>query len=415
MSDKIKITAPALLTGSPALPSSKSESNRALMIHHYSKGRVAIENLSEASDTKILSELLSGQMEVLNAKDAGTTFRFMATMLGLSGKSSILTGSDRMKKRPVGILVDALVTLGAKIEYLENPGFPPLKFSGFEWSGVERIEVDANISSQYISSLMMAAPTLPQGLTISLTNTISSLPYLEMTWDLMKQAGIDGTFKNNLIVIPNQDYVPGILKVESDWSAAGYWFAMAALSPSGSSVFLPGLRKNSIQGDARIGELIHLWGVQKTSTDSGFQIEKEFSFMPSQVSIDFLDIPDLGQTLMVLCPLTGTEARFTGLQSLAIKETNRLLAVKTELRKIGIEMDINEEAGTCYIPGKQEIRIHEPSFETYEDHRMAMALSLVSLARSGEPILIHEPSVVKKSYPGFWEDLKKAGFSVELV
>jgi 3-phosphoshikimate 1-carboxyvinyltransferase len=396
------------VSGTALLPASKSESNRALMIRAYSGNLVEIRNLSEAADTEILSEQLNGTNPEYNAKDAGTTFRFLTSYLAFSNKEATLIGSERMKQRPIRLLVDALKTLGSQIEYLEKDGFPPIRFKPFEWSGKSEIAIDATISSQYISSLMMAAPTLPEGLTIHLLNDIASLPYLKMTWALMQQAGIKGEFSNRTIIIPNQQYNPCILDIESDWSAASYFYGMVALSEEHSTLFLPGLKKDSLQGDAIIQHIAVHWGINTRFEKDGAWIERKSATIPKKLEIDCLGFPDLGQTLIVMCSLSGTEAEFSGLQSLAIKETNRLLAMKTELKKISVHIDINESLGTCTIPGDQKPIVQNPIFEIYEDHRMAMALSMVGVKNS--PIKIKKPEVVRKSFPGFWASIATCGF-----
>jgi len=414
MSNSVSIKSPSgLLQGSPVLPASKSESNRALMINHYSGGSVSIENLSNARDTRTLSRLLNQNESLYDAQDAGTTFRFLTSMLACGGNGSILTGSERMQQRPIRILVDALRKIGCSIEYLEKEGFPPLSFKSFVWNGNSEIEIDATISSQYISSLMMAAPTLPNGLKILLKDSISSLPYLKMTWNLMEQCGIQGTFNDQTFTIPAQKYSKSILEVESDWSAASYWFGMGILSKRGCDVFLVGLKMDSLQGDSEIHKIAKLWGLETQFSESGARIQRPQSGLkPEFLELNFQAFPDLAQTIIVICALSGTEAKFTGLQSLAIKETNRLLALKIELAKISIHIEIDEKSGYCFVPGKQTASISEPiTFQTYDDHRMAMALSLVSMVLD-ENIQISEPIVVQKSYPLFWDALKSCNFIV---
>jgi 3-phosphoshikimate 1-carboxyvinyltransferase len=400
------------VSGVANLPSSKSESNRALMIRAYSGNLVEIRHLSEAADTKTLSEQLKETDTEYNAKDAGTTFRFLTSYLAFSQKETTLTGSDRMKQRPIRLLVDALRTLGCQIEYLENDGFPPIRFQPFEWSGKSEIAIDATISSQYISSLMMAAPTLPSGLSIHLLNDIASLPYLKMTWALMQKAGIKGEFSARTINIPHQPYNPCFLDVESDWSAASYFYGMVALSKAPSSLFLPGLKEDSLQGDSVIRHVATHWGIETRFEKDGAWIERKSTIIPKKLELDFLGFPDLGQTLIVMCALSGTEAEFTGLQSLSIKETNRLVAMKSELLKISIHIETDEIKGTCRIAGNQKPVVQNTFFETYEDHRMAMALSLVAVANS--PIRIEEPEVVRKSFPGFWASLANCGFETSV-
>jgi 3-phosphoshikimate 1-carboxyvinyltransferase len=254
---------------------------------------------------------------------------------------------------------------------------------------------------------MMAAPILPEGLTIHLENEIASLPYLKMTWALMQQAGINGEFSNRTIFIPNQTYNPGVLFVESDWSAASYFYGMVALAEKPSGLFLSGLKKSSLQGDAVIQHFAKNWGIDTRFEENGAWIERKTLTKPDLLKQDFLGCPDLGQTLIVICALSGTESEFSGLQSLAIKETNRLLAIQKELSKISVVIHTDVSKGTCRIPGNQKIHIQNPIFDTYGDHRMAMALSMIS---SISPVRIRNPEVVRKSFPGFWKAISQCGF-----
>jgi len=394
-------------SGPASLPSSKSESNRALMIRAYSGNNVEIRNLSDGEDTTTLLDVLNGTYSEYNAKDAGTTFRFLTSYLAFSQKETILTGSERMKQRPIRLLVDALKTLGCQIDYLKGVGFPPIRFKPFEWSGKSDVSIDATISSQYISSLMMAAPTLPEGLTIHLLNNIASLPYLNMTWALLQQAGIKGAFSNGTISIQKQPYKTCTIEIESDWSAASYFYGILALLNEPSKLFLPGLNENSLQGDAIIQVIARNWDIESRFEEGGVWIERKSIMKPYSLELNMLGFPDLGQTLIVMCSLSGTEAYFTGLQSLSIKETNRLKAMKTELAKISLVVETDESSGTCFIPGNQKAVFDNPVFDTYQDHRMAMALSMIAANSS---VIIKEPDVVRKSFPGFWTSIETCGF-----
>jgi len=401
------------LKGSPVLPTSKSESNRALILNLFSGGKLQISNLSNAKDTRILQKLAANQSEIFDAGDAGTSFRFMTAYLGVRGKEAVLTGSERMKERPIALLVDALRKLGAKIEYIGNEGYPPLKFSGFKDSGLSEIEIDATVSSQYISALMMAGPSLPNGIKIYLLgDVVASWPYLELTWNQMQKVGISGDFSQKLIAIPNQEFKATAISIESDWSAVAYWYAMLALSPEKTNFSLANLFKGSFQGDSAIQPIFEKWGIKSSFSENYLVIEKkENSKINGCLELDFLNIPDQGQTFIALCAATGIEAYFTGLQSLAIKETNRLLAMKTELKKIGVEIEINEKEGTCFIAGNQKLMEPSQAFETYKDHRMAMALSIFAIVFK-DGIVIENPDVVEKSYPDFWKELEKVGFEI---
>ena len=380
------------------------------MLRQYSKGLLTIYNLSDARDTRILESLLASESTVLNAKDAGTTFRFLTSYLAISGRKCTLTGSDRMKHRPIGDLVYSLQLLGAHIEYLEKEGFPPLKFNGFKWTGISSIDIDASVSSQFTSALMMAGPTLENGLIINFKGEgISSLPYIRMTHQLMAKMGIAIRFEENQITIPAQAFQPSSYTIESDWSAASYWYGIVAMANQ-SDIFLVNLRQDSLQGDSVIQTITENWGVRSTFEKDGVRIEKtERKSPPQKLELNFMDCPDLGQTVIALCAASGTGAFFTGLKSLAIKETNRLRAMKSELQKAGIAIEIDEKKGTCFIASGQTLREPTESFETYDDHRMAMALSLFALKF---PIRIKHPEVVDKSYPQFWKALQSAGFQI---
>jgi 3-phosphoshikimate 1-carboxyvinyltransferase len=398
---------------SPILPGSKSESNRALILKLVSGDKIEISNLSKAKDTVTLERFTRNQSEIFDAGDAGTTFRFFTAYMALTGKKGILTGSERMKERPIGILVDALVYLGAEIEYLERKGFPPLKFNGFYSNGKSEIEIDATISSQYISALMMAGPILPNGIKIILKgDTVASWPYLELTWNLMERLGIKGTFNKSWIYIPNQEFQKISLFIESDWSAAAYWYSFLAVSPIGTALTLNGLFENSFQGDSAIQSIYRNWGVSTKFNSGDVLISKEEDIKPDRCfEYDFCNIPDQGQTLIALCAATGVEARFSGLQSLAIKETNRLLAMQTELKKVGVKIEIDEKKGFCYVPGRQNLIEPNLPFKTYNDHRMAMSLSIFSnFFEKG--VSIENPEVVEKSYPDFWIELEKSGYEL---
>jgi 3-phosphoshikimate 1-carboxyvinyltransferase len=407
----LKFTGP--LQGSPILPASKSESNRALILNLFSGEKMKINNLSNAKDTRILQKLVENKTDVFDAGDAGTSFRFMTAYMAVCGKNAVLTGSERMKERPIQLLVDALRKLGADISYIGNEGYPPLQFNGFLPSGVSEIEIDGTVSSQYISALMMAGPCLPNGIIIKLLgDVVASWPYLELTWDLMQRIGIQGDFSPKLISIPNQEFQQTEVSIESDWSAAAYWYAMLALMPLESCLTLANLFKGSFQGDSAIQSVFENWGIKSSFSGQNLIIEKkENSKYEGLLELDFLNIPDQGQTIIALCAATGVEAYFTGLQSLAIKETNRLLAMKTELKKIGIEIEINEKEGTCYIAGNQKLIKPNSAFSTYKDHRMAMALSIFAIVFE-EGIEIENPDVVEKSYPDFWRELALAEFEI---
>lgn len=324
-----------------ALPSSKSESNRALIIQAFAGGELL--NLAEARDTQTMMRLLKSEQKELNVLDAGTTMRFLAAYCALTGKNKILTGTPRMCQRPIGILVDALREIGAEIEYLDYDGYPPLETVGFLHQKKREISMRGDISSQYISAIMMVAPTLPHGLTIHLQGKVASLPYLQMTMELMLQFGAQVRFETeHTIIVDPSPYQPTTFAVESDWSGASYWFAFVALSQR-AEVVLTGLKPNSLQGDHKIMEIMHQLGVRSEFSSIGLKLSRQGA--AGNFSYDFSPCPDLAQTVVVVCAAKGIRATFTGLESLRIKETDRILALQQELAKIGAGLEEREGNG----------------------------------------------------------------------
>lgn len=396
------------IQGEITLPGSKSIANRALIIRALCKDDFEIENLSSAKDTQTLIKLLSTEDEVLDAGPAGTTFRFMTAYLSLQKGTQILTGSERMKQRPIGVLVEALKELGADIEYMENEGFPPLKIhSPKELGRTNEITMAADISSQYISALLMIAPILPEGLTIHFKGEPVSLPYIRMTLRMMEYFGVNYEENNTSINVPPSVYIGKPFKVEADWSAASYYFSLAALAEE-ADIQVNGLFKKSLQGDAVIADISQSFGIDTSYNDKGIRIQKTDRKTVSCISYDFTECPDIAQTVAVICGALETAARFTGLKTLRIKETDRIEALRIELAKVGVTvtpLDLDNDQGMDIL-GKA--KVSHPSFATYEDHRMAMALAPLALLGK---LTIEEPSVVKKSYPEFWEDLGTLGVS----
>lgn len=305
-----------------------------------------------------------------------------------------------MKERPIGILVDALRKLGTDIDYVEKDGYPPLKINGFPGQLTNSIRIRGDVSSQFISALMMVAPQLPQGLTLELEGKIGSRPYIEMTASLMAQFGVQSNFTENKVSISPQAYKPIEFTVESDWSAASYWFAFAALAEQ-ADIFLPRLSLNSLQGDSVIVEIMKRLGVIAQLQDKKLRLTK--SKGDKEISWDFTHCPDLAQTVAVICAATGVKGYFTGLESLRIKETDRIAALQHELRKIGADL-IEENNRWTLMPSSNLPA--SASFQTYKDHRMAMAFAPLATRMN---VLIENPGVVKKSYPRFWDDLKTFG------
>ena len=389
------------------LPSSKSESNRALIINSFAGGK--LNNLSEARDTQTMLRLLKSDEKELNVLDAGTTMRFLVAYFALTNQNKILTGTPRMCERPIGILVNALRELGAHIEYLGVDGFPPLETKRFRNQKTDQISIRGDISSQYISAIMMVAPTLPKGLTINLEGKIASKPYILMTLELMKKFGaIAAITEDNEILIKPSNYITSEFSVESDWSGASYWFSFVALAKK-AEVLLTGLKPDSLQGDNKIMGIMAYLGVKSRFTHEGLLLTK--TSHKNYFSYDFSNCPDLAQTVAIVCAALGIDAEFTGLESLKIKETDRIIALQNELQKIGAQLSEFESEKWTVIPSTEIGGISDTiSIKTYDDHRMAMAFAPLATLMNIE---IQDPSVVNKSYPGFWKDMEKAGFILE--
>lgn len=380
------------------LVASKSESNRALIMQALSSNLIHLSNLSTARDTQTMRRLLSQNPAILDVLDAGTTMRFLTAYYATKNQTKILTGTKRMQERPIGVLVEALQKLGAKIEYIKTSGYPPLKLLGFKQSQRE-LSIKADVSSQYISALLMVAPTLPQGLKLNLEGQISSEPYLQMTLKLMNHFGVNYERRANLIDILPQSYRANTYTIESDWSGASYWYSIVALAPQVDlKVKLCGLRETSLQGDRVIADFMSRLGVRTTFLSDGVLLSKSKS--ESEFAYDFSDCPDLAQTIAVVCAAKGIKATLTGLHSLPIKETDRLAALKTELNRFGVKVEIKDNSSLNI--SASNLKFHNQYVETYEDHRMAMAFAPLAMLA---PIRIADPNVVQKSYPSFWEDL----------
>jgi len=339
--------------------------------------------------------------------DAGTTMRFLTAYFAVTGQPKIMTGTPRMCERPIGILVDALRTLGADITYLNNEGYPPLQLNGFSPSGQHTLSIRGDVSSQYISALLMIAPALPQGLTLTLTGPIGSRPYIEMTIAQMVYFGADvqANWDERTITVAPQPYTPKPYQIESDWSGASYWYSVVALSGDpDTTIDLLGLKPQSLQGDSAIVEIMRALGVESTFTDRGVTLTRRPA--ESTLSWDFTDCPDLAQTVAVCAAVSGVALTLTGIESLKIKETDRVLALQTELQKLGaelVEVESNHRYEVRSLAGAAP-ELPTPVIDTYDDHRMAMAFAPVAMQR---PVLIEEPGVVAKSYPSFWDDLAK--------
>ena len=406
------ITAPKQLDSTIKLPASKSISNRALIIYALSGGNIIPDNISDCDDTKVIIDALKHMPDVIDIKAAGTAMRFMTAYLSATKGEHTITGTERMKHRPIKVLVDALRYLGAEITYEDKEGYPPLHIKGKTLEG-GHLEVPGNVSSQYISALILIGPALTKGLELKLTDEIVSRPYIDLTLWTMREFGADAEWTDvDTITIKPKPYGNFKYFVENDWSASSYWYEIMALSSDRESkISLEGLMDGSKQGDSVVRYIFSLLGVKTI-----FETKQEG--IPTTVTLkrnicklqrldyDFINSPDLAQTFVVCCALMGIKFHFTGLASLKIKETDRIEALKQELLKLGyVIKDKNDseliwDGETC-----------EPTFEpidTYEDHRMAMAFAPVAM--KFPEIRINDPEVVTKSYPHFWDDLKSAGF-----
>ncbi|MBV8037935.1 3-phosphoshikimate 1-carboxyvinyltransferase [Bacteroides sp. AN502] len=402
------LNAPASLYATVQLPASKSISNRALILHALSGGSTRPENLSDCDDTQVMIRALDHMPDVIDIHAAGTAMRFLTAYLCVTPGTHTITGTERMQQRPIRILVDALRTLGARIDYAGNEGFPPLCINGTQLTGSE-IELAGNVSSQYISALLMIGAVLPVGLKLRLTGNIISRPYINLTLQLMHDFGAQAgwTSESSIDVTPG-GYRDTPFRVESDWSAASYWYQMTALATGSPEVELLGLFANSAQGDSRGAELFARLGVQTEYTPQGVKLRKQ-GHPVVRLDEDLVDIPDLAQTFVVTCCLLDVPFRFTGLQSLKIKETDRICALITELRKLGYVIHAEQDS-ILWWDGERCPADEQPGIDTYEDHRMAMAFAPACLVRPD--IRINEPQVVSKSYPRYWDDLQAAGFGI---
>ena len=402
------LNAPASLYATVQLPASKSISNRALILHALSGGSTRPENLSDCDDTQVMIRALDYMPDVIDIHAAGTAMRFLTAYLCVTPGTHVITGTERMQQRPIRILVDALRTLGARIDYAGNEGFPPLRINVTQLTGSE-IELAGNVSSQYISALLMIGAVLPVGLKLRLTGDIISRPYINLTLQLMHDFGAQAgwTSENSISVAPG-GYHDTPFRVESDWSAASYWYQMTALATGSPEVELLGLFANSAQGDSRGAELFARLGVQTEYTPQGVKLRKQ-GHPVVRLDEDLVDIPDLAQTFVVTCCLLDVPFRFTGLQSLKIKETDRICALITELRKLGYVIHAEQDS-ILWWDGERCPADEQPGIDTYEDHRMAMAFAPACLVCPS--IRINEPQVVSKSYPRYWDDLQAAGFGI---
>ncbi|PWK21032.1 3-phosphoshikimate 1-carboxyvinyltransferase [Xanthomarina spongicola] len=386
---------------------SKSESNRLLLLQALYPN-IEIENLSNSDDSQVMSKALSSSSEIIDVHHAGTAMRFLTAYFATqAGREVVLTGSDRMKQRPIKILIDALKSLGAEISYLESEGFPPLKITGKKLTK-NSVTLKANVSSQYISALLLIAPKLKHGLELTLDGKVTSIPYIKMTLSLLKQVGIETSFNGNVIKVNQQSSIKNQrLIIESDWSSASYYYSLVALSEVGTIVNLSSYKENSLQGDSVLADIYKMFGVETTYLNNSIILQKsETVNRQTLIELDLSNAPDIAQTIAVTCFALGLECKLTGLHTLKIKETDRLLALKIEIEKLGGEVSVSEDS--LLLEASKAIK-SQVAIDTYNDHRMAMAFAPLALKTS---IGINDAEVVSKSYPSFWEDLKNIGFQI---
>jgi len=403
-----------------SLDGSKSISNRALLVLALAGAKPSdwLRRLSTSKDTETLQRLLEQDADLYDAGDAGTTFRFLTAYLALQPGVQTLTGSARMCERPIGPLVQALRELGAEIHFLGKEGYPPLQIGEMKknWGQRPIIHIPASTSSQFLSALLLIGPRLPNGLELVPEGALVSRPYLEMTLQIMRYFGATAAWQGERIVVEPGEYSARPFQVEADWSAASYWYAMAAFSDD-LDLRLRGLFPDSWQGDAVLAEMMQRFGIQTFFEEQGIFLKKSDTAPRPFFEKDFLECPDIAQTLAVVCAGLGIQGLFTGLETLSIKETDRIAALKTELAKVGAWFSKLPARFSKKMPEKVFYSIEgragwslPPRFATYGDHRMAMAFAPLAMF---QPIEIEHPEVVSKSYPKFWADLQRAGFEWE--
>jgi 3-phosphoshikimate 1-carboxyvinyltransferase len=402
------------INGTIELTASKSESNRALIIQALCEEEFEIRNLATAQDTETLKEILyTPGLQTVNVGPAGTAMRFLTAYYSTRPGIRIITGSDRMKKRPIGVLVEALRQLGANIEYLEKEGFPPLKVEGRTLRGGE-IEIDGNVSSQFISALLLISPALQHGLVIKFKGDVTSRPYINMTLKMLEEFRVYGIWQGNSISVSKQNYHKKseedyVYNVEGDWSSASYWYAITALAEE-ADITIKGLKNPSLQGDSIVADVFTFFGVKTEYIPDGIRLTK-MRIKDEHFGFDFSDCPDIAQTVAVTTAGLQIPSFLNGLHTLKIKETDRVTAIQNELKKIGVMVEPVNDNAVKIIPSE---KLNTPgAIQTYDDHRMAM--SLAALAMKFDSVTIEQPDVVKKSYPGFWDDLKRLGFVIEEV
>ncbi|MEI6821353.1 MAG: 3-phosphoshikimate 1-carboxyvinyltransferase [Bacteroidota bacterium] len=400
--------------GDVTLPSSKSICNRVLIVQSICNNKFNISNISNADDSQLLVTLLDSihnqandtSPKIINTKNAGTVFRFLTAYLSICKGSYILTGDNRMQQRPIHALVNALLSLGADIKYLETHGFPPLQIGELKYKDND-ICVDANLSSQFISALLLIAPLLPDGIKLYIKGNIVSRPYIDMTLKIMQQFNVQHTWHDTIITVRKQNYLPFADNyiVEADWSAASYFYQIVAMADD-ATLFLKDLYKESFQGDSVVADIFKSFGVDTVFEENGVRLTKN-GFTVDKFKYDFSNCPDLVPAVAVTCAALGILSELRGLKNLKIKESDRLTALYIELSKMGVETMV-EEDNVLWIY-KSKIKIHEP-IQTYNDHRMAMCFAPLALLQNN--IELNDPDVVVKSFPDYFKELCKLGFEI---
>jgi len=390
-----------------SISGSKSESNRLLILKQLHRA-LEIENVSDSDDSKYLEKALKTSDGIIDIGHAGTAMRFLTSYFSIQeGREVVLTGSERMQNRPIEILVNALKKLGAQISYEKKIGYPPIKINGTQLTK-NKVQIHGNVSSQYISSLMLIASSLPNGLEIELLDNITSVPYINMTLSLLQEIGIEASFVENKINIkPFSFSIPKKITVESDWSSASYFYSIIALSEMGSEITLSSYRKNSLQGDSCLIEIYKHFGVATTFKENSIVISKVEKTKNNQLKLDLKNAPDIAQTIAVTCFGLGVNCVLTGLHTLKIKETDRLVALENELTKLGADISVTDHSLELKTSSKIRSNIQ---IETYHDHRMAMAFAPLAIKI---PLIILDANVVTKSYRNFWKDLQQIGFQID--
>jgi 3-phosphoshikimate 1-carboxyvinyltransferase len=389
-----------------AITGSKSETNRLLLLQALYPN-LKVNNVSNSDDSLMMIKALESEGSVIDIHHAGTAMRFLTAFFATQeNREFVLTGSTRMQERPISILVDALRQLGANIAYEKNEGYPPIRISGKKMTE-SKVSLKANVSSQYISALLLVAPRLEKGLELTLEGELTSIPYIQMTLSLLQEIGIETTFEGNRITVqPKKEIAPQISTVESDWSSASYYYSIVAMAKVGTEITLSSYKENSFQGDSDLVAIYRHFGVESVFENDKVTLRKITATNSERVTFDLKNTPDIAQTIAVTCFGLQKACHLTGLHTLKIKETDRLVALQNELTKLGAIITITDDSLTLVA---SETIQSDVAIQTYQDHRMAMAFAPLALKTS---LIINEAEVVSKSYPGFWDDLRKTGFRI---